>query len=418
MASASGLSAFLTQNSPAEAPATAGSSLYSDRAVSPKETFRRIRPFLASHGVTRLGRLTGMDALGIPVWQAISPNARSIVINQGKGITDLDAMVSAAMEALERIVAGKPTLETVTTSRNRLSSANECADPLASLIAKGQSDIGDDENIAWARGFDLLAHRHVWVPYGAATLDRTIEGQRFWQSSDGLASGNTLTEAVLHGLLERIERDAEVLWNISQTEVRLGACIDPASLRDTVLAELSARTGAAGLALRLFDITSDIGIPAMVALLGPQGLSSLSRARFLDVTNGSGAHPSRARAAIRAVTEAAQSRLTFISGARDDIHPDTFKRELPADIRRCMEAVPKPAMPVTIEPLTGAGPLLDLTLERLRQAGINSAIALRLSDPSLPFVVAKLFVPQLENPAGERKRQIGYRAISKTLRLI
>ena len=82
---------------------TAGlSSSYSDRAIPPEETWRRVEPLLRQHGITRLARLTGLDRIGIPVWNAVAPNARSIVINQGKGITDIDARVSAAMEALER----------------------------------------------------------------------------------------------------------------------------------------------------------------------------------------------------------------------------------------------------------------------------------------------------------------------------
>ncbi|ASR09552.1 hypothetical protein CHY08_00005 [Rhizobium leguminosarum bv. viciae] len=43
--------------------------------------------------------------------------------------------------------------------------------------------------------------------------------------------------------------------------------------------------------------------------------------RLVEVTGGTGAHPSPVRAAIRAVTEAVQSRMTYISGARDDISP-------------------------------------------------------------------------------------------------
>lgn len=81
---------------------------YSDRICSPEQTWSRIEAILPRFGITRLSRLTGLDRLGIPVWNAVSPNARSIVINQGKGITDIDAKVSAAMEALERAVAGAP----------------------------------------------------------------------------------------------------------------------------------------------------------------------------------------------------------------------------------------------------------------------------------------------------------------------
>lgn len=60
--------------------------------------------------------------------------------------------------------------------------------------------------------------------------------------------------------------------------------------------------------------------------------------RFQDVQwgHGAGAHPNPGRAAIRAVTEAAQSRLTHISGAIDDIHPETFARPLLAHLRELL----------------------------------------------------------------------------------
>ena len=87
-------------------------STYSDRACAPEETLARIAPLLPRFGITRLARVTGLDCIGIPVWNAIVPNARSIVVNQGKGLTDIDAKVSAAMEALERTIASNPVLTT------------------------------------------------------------------------------------------------------------------------------------------------------------------------------------------------------------------------------------------------------------------------------------------------------------------
>ncbi|WP_051263967.1 YcaO-like family protein [Rhizobium leucaenae] len=396
----------------------AAASLYSDRVCTAEETYRRIEPCLAGHGITRLGRLTGLDRIGIPVWQAVSPNAKSIVINNGKGITDLDAKVSAAMEALERMVAGAPAVKTISASQRELLAKGQHTDPLPSLIASGQTDIDDDEKIVWTEGHDLIADRNVWIPFGAITLDRTPRNARFWQSSDGLASGNVLTEAILHGLLERIERDAKELWDVSEPALRMDACVDPASLADPLLNELLRKIGNADLTLKLFDMTSDVKMPAFTAFLGPLEITRAKHVRYIDVTMGCGAHPSPVRAAIRAVTEAAQSRLTFISGARDDIHPEDFTRELPDSIRRCFEALPKPAARPDEALPYGAEALLRLTIDRLRQAGITSAIAVSLADGSLPFAVAKLIVPQLENPPGDRKRRFGYRAISKTLQLL
>lgn len=412
------LAEFLATHSD-QTTASSAASPYSDRACSAEETLRRIEPHLLPHGITRLACLTGLDRIGIPVWQAVSPNARSIVIHNGKGIADIEAKVSAAMEALERATAGASALASHITSRTRLLAEGHRADALPVLIAGGQPDIVDDEDLAWSEGYDLIGRQPVWVPFEAVALDRTIRTPRFWQSSDGLASGNNLAEAMLHGLLERIERDATVLWDVSTPKQRVDVCLDPASLDDPVLNQLTARIESAGLTLRLFDITSDIGIPVVVALIGPGDIGATKRVlRYFDVTLGSGAHPSLLRAAIRAVTEAAQSRLTFISGGRDDINPESFTRELPDSIRNCFEVDPKQAAAFDIVLPKGAKALLELTLERVRGAGIGSAIALPLAHRSLPFAVAKIVVPALENPAGNRKRRLGHRAISKSLHLL
>ena len=392
---------------------------YSDRAMTAAATFERVSPHLPAFGITRLGRLTGLDTIGIPVWQAVSPNARSIVIHHGKGITDIDAKVSAAMEALERAFAACPAAPGLTASRSALAARGLASDPMPALIARGEHDIGREEEIAWLAGRDLIGGSPVHVPRDSVLLDRTLGRRRFWQSSDGLASGNTLDEALLHGLLERIERDAEMLWMVSDVPTQLRACVDPTAFGDAVLDRLAAMVEDAGFALRLFDVTSDVGIPVIAAQLAPRAALQRRTAHFVEVTGGCGAHPSPARAAIRAVTEAAQSRLTFISGARDDIAPETYDRLLPAEIRARFEAVPGRLPTESLAgPLPGdAGALLEMVVDRLRDAQVGPSIAVPLSDPALPFAVAKLLVPGLENPEGARKRRFGVRALAKSLAL-
>ncbi|MGO8389042.1 YcaO-like family protein, partial [Rhizobium johnstonii] len=49
-------------------------------------------------------------------------------------------------------------------------------------------------------------------------------------------------------------------------------------------------------------------------------------ARWSHVCGGCGCHPDPVRAALRAITEAAQSRLTAIAGSRDDFSPRIYKR--------------------------------------------------------------------------------------------
>ncbi|RWX81481.1 hypothetical protein EPK99_04105 [Neorhizobium lilium] len=394
---------------------TAPSPIYSDRICSAEETLGRIKPFLPRYGITRVCRLTGLDRIGVPVWSAVSPNARSIVIHHGKGITDADARVSASMEALERSIAGNPLIDAVTATRVDLQAEGFSVDSLDSLIAQGQADIGDREMTAWVRGSDVLSKSEAWVPREAVVLDRTPEAVRFWQSSDGLASGNSILEASFHGILERIERDAETLWNIAAEEQRLETCCDPFSFKDPVIDNLVGRIARAGLSVRLFDITSDIGIPCFAAFLGPVVIGRLSQPRFIDVTKGSGAHPDPLRAAIRAITEAIQSRLTYISGARDDIYPETFQRPLPREFSSYFNAHPRPMPFQKTTGSTRLGTMFDSVLDKLRNISISSVIVVPLTQPDLPFSVAKVFVPDLENPHGARRRQFGSRAISKAL---
>lgn len=366
-------------------------------------------------GISRLARLTGLDKIGIPVWNAVSPNAKSIVINQGKGVTDIDAKVSAAMEALERAVACSPSVPARTATQRDLRDNGDRALALPGLVAAGQADLGDDERIAWLRGFDLVDGVTTWVPREAAILDRTIDGCRYWQSSDGLASGNTETEAILHGLLERIERDAETLWRLQPLLSKHSGCIDPISFEDPVLDDMTARITAAGLQLRLFDITSDIGIPCCAATLADAGILSAKRARYHDVTIGHGAHPVARRAAIRAVTEAAQSRLTYISGARDDVYHETFTRELPRETQRLFEAAPQRKAVTSTEVIGGPQALLSHVMQRLEKARIQTVIVVPLLQDAAPFSVVKVFVPDLENPDGLRKRRFGERALARAL---
>jgi len=395
---------------------TAGVLSYSDRACSPEETLRRIEPFLPTFGVSRLARLTGLDKIGIPVWSAISPNARSIVINQGKGITDNDAKVSAAMEAIERAVACAPAVPTRMASRRTLCENGDRALTLPGLVATGQPDLGDDETVAWLRGFDLADEATTWVPLHATTLDRTIEGCRYWLSSDGLASGNTETEAILHGLLERIERDAETLWRLLPLSGKLRSCIDPASFEDPLLDQMARQITACGLNLRLFDMTSDVAVPCYAATLADAGILTARQPRYHDVTIGHGAHLVARRAAIRAVTEAAQSRLTYISGARDDVFAETFIRSLPGETQRLFEAVPQRKTTIPTGAEGGLPALLRFLMQRLREARIRSVVVVPLvEEGAVPFSVVKVLVPGLENPDGLRKRRFGERALARAL---
>jgi ribosomal protein S12 methylthiotransferase accessory factor len=78
------------------------------RIISPDDTLTRIAPRAPQIGITRLGNVTGLDRIGIPVAVAIRPNSRSVSVSQGKGLGLSQALASALMEAIELFHAEEP----------------------------------------------------------------------------------------------------------------------------------------------------------------------------------------------------------------------------------------------------------------------------------------------------------------------
>ncbi len=386
------------------------------RACSPGETLHRVSPFLRRLGITRLGRQTGLDQIGIPVWCAFAPNAKAIVIAQGKGMDDDAAKTSAAMEAVERSVATNPSCELRIASQKELEASGNPSNTLGSLLSPHAKAVTPNEDIPWVRARHMLNDDDIWLPFEAIHLDRTGSAPRYWQSSDGLASGNTRDEALLHGLLERVERDALTLWQVTPAAKRYKSAIDTKTIAQPALRTALDKIARAGLDIVLFDITTDLEIPCIVALLGPRSRANIHSIRHVDITLGAGASTSPATAAMRAITEAVQSRMTFIGGARDDLLPDIFSQPADGMTIAAMDMPPSRTLhdlPILCTESTEQS--LQLVLDQLSQQGICDIFAVDLAPEWLPASVVKVFAPQLENPDGERHRRFGSRALSKVL---
>ncbi len=383
----------------------------SDRLRRATETVAHMRQNFARFGITRLADVTGLDCIGIPVWMAVRPNSKTLAVSQGKGLSNAAAQASAVMEAAEVATAERPAFETRIASMQELAAAGERALPCANLVARGQKPLADDEPVAWVEGYDLLQDRTAWVPAEAVVLASAPVGgrARYWQSTDGLASGNILLEAVVHGLCERIERDASVLWQFLSDADVLDRCVDPASLEDEAVDTLVAQVDRAGFRVRLFDITSDVGVPVAFAIIAPRPDGFEQHWKHFDLSSGSGCHPSLARAAIRAITEAAQSRVTSITGARDDFDPDLYHTQLKADLKPYLVA--KPARRAVRADEPGSEANLAFMLSKLRDVGVRAVVAVPL-DVGEGFAVAKVVVPELENPPGNRRQRFGRRALT------
>ena len=118
---------------------------------------------------------------------------------------------------------------------------------------------------------------------------------------------------------------------------------------------------------------------------------------------GSGCHPLRAIALLRALTEAAQSRVTMIAGARDDIRRAHYQRACSRDnLEQLREHVRAPATrafaAAPSHDLASFDEDLTLALGLLRRAGLEQVAVLDLSLPGIPASVVRVVVPGLGVP--------------------
>ncbi|MGO6785210.1 YcaO-like family protein [Rhizobium ruizarguesonis] len=396
---------------------SAGVSDYHDRAITPAQTLAAIRPHLREFGITRVGLLTALDVLNIPVAFATRPNSHTLSVFQGKGIDNDAAMTSAAMEAVETRIAEIAPADLTQATVDSMRAEHAAMIDLDNVARCAPDEIGSSP-IAWCTGLDILSGSSVFVPWWLVGLDH--RGERpagFEQSSDGLASGNTPSEAVLHGLCELVERDAWALTQLKSPERLRESRIDPASFGDAVIDVMTDRITRAGMKLLLLDMTTDIGVPAFLAVIMPGNLSDRVDARWSHVCGGCGCHPDPVRAALRAITEAAQSRLTAIAGSRDDFSPRIYQRldrsaamqqvvELCEGDGRMRSFQARHRRPATIQESIGH------IADRLTATGIEQIVVVPFPHRALPISVVRVIVPGLEVDISGQYIQLGMRAVN------
>ncbi|MFD8964311.1 YcaO-like family protein [Streptomyces sp. NPDC059568] len=302
------------------------------RARTPEDTWYALEPELKRLGITRVARLTDLDHLGIPVWTAIRPPAHTLVTSQGKGATDQLAKISAVLESAELWHAEQP--PTTTPVRGTYRSLDPPY-PMALLPVKLDHEGLKEIELDWVTGTGLTSGQDIPVPAGLARrrLRRDVRLlDLFHVTSNGLACGNTMDEAVLHALFEVVERDVLHRDYISGGQRR--TLIDPQSVDDPYCRDLIDRFLAAGMFLEIALVDSEHQIPVCAAYIWSED--------YPVVFAGSGCHRDPHIALSRALTEAAQSRLTCIAGTRDDLdsHENAFAAR---------PSSPRPAWPGTAD---------------------------------------------------------------------
>jgi ribosomal protein S12 methylthiotransferase accessory factor len=384
------------------------------RAAAPSATLARFENLADALGITRLANVTGLDYLGIPVFMAVRPNARSLSVSQGKGLDEASAAASAFMEAAELAHAELAPLRRRVASYAALKAIARAADPRA-LPRLNDVSLTSRTNLSWVKGMDLTDGLPAFVPFDlvhARFDERPRKPSPFFRGSNGLASGNNFLEAACAGICETIERDATSLWRLSPPEDKGARRLALGSVTDRDCRALLDRLRDRGIAVAVWDTTTDIGVACFLCRIQEAHDNS---GFALGAFWGAGCHLSREVALARAITEAAQTRLTYIVGSRDDLSRsayarrapdifDTIRDDLEHDVATCTFAdVPSNPHP------TFEGDLRTL-LRLLRGACLEQVIAVDLTDERFGMPVVRIIVPGLESDDEHNRQRLGWRA--------
>jgi thioglycine synthase len=292
------------------------------RAIAPEKTIINVESKLRAAGVTRVAEITHLDRVGIPVYTAIRPSAAegAVSIYAGKGATKPQAKASAMMESFERYSA-----ELHDDQKERLEcgvyeDTDRYLHPRALILPNLLFD-PDRSEIDWVKSTNLKDDTIVFVPANAVYHPYIPESavKLFQSNTNGLASGNRLEEAVFHGIMEVVERDA---WSIFESKREPKPEIKCENTDNQIIKDILTMFKQAGVHVKLLNLTADVEITTVAAVSEDTILKDPAL-----LTLGVGTHLDPEVAVIRALTEVAQSRATQIHGTREDTIRAVFMRK-------------------------------------------------------------------------------------------
>jgi ribosomal protein S12 methylthiotransferase accessory factor len=383
------------------------------------ETHRSRTPESTLHFVENIRDLVSMidfreasdlDRIGIPVFTChrIRPD-NSKTSHTGKGVSQIQAQVSLTMESIERYSSefmDEYRNKLVKGSYNQLNQKFNILDP-HELILSNDSDYNHDRYIHWGWGYDLARNEDILVPACAVYHPYHLDDVFLMDThTNGIASGNTTEEAVVHGLAEVIERDA---WSIARyTRSYSDALFIEDEPANQFIIKIFEKFELAGIEIVAKDITSDIGVPVIAAFSRDLVYPTMKP------IDGFGAHLDPRVAMIRSLLEIVTTRALLIQkfgieGICEPITAYLGDREGNDDPR--FYAYDQKGLR-DIEVDYSKDILLDVRniIGKLEARGLERVIAVDLTRPDTGIPTVRMIVPGLEAYCYDRTR-IGVRIL-------
>ncbi len=377
--------------------------LETHRSKTPESTLKFVEDMKDALGMLDLHDATDVERLQIPVFlcNRIRPD-RSETSHTGKGVSAIQARVSLTMESIERYSSeyrDEYAGTLVKGAYNRLRDQYNVLDPL-SLILSSRSDYDHDREIFWVWGTDLVASEDILVPACAVYHPFHLEDTFLMEThTNGIAAGNTLEEAIIHGTAEVIERDA---WSIAQYNRTFA---DALSVEDTpgnaFIIDIINRYEHAEIEIVAKDITSDIGVPVVAAF------SRDLRHEGMIPVDGFGAHLDPRVAAVRALLEIATTRALFLAKYGLERMQDSlphYYREDDEDPR--FYAFHQKGLGEIPSDFTGdIAADIRLMIAKLCRQGLDKVVAVDLTRPDIGIPTVRMIVPGMEAMCFDRSRK-------------
>lgn len=383
-----------------------GSSLRTKRA---EETIALASKFGARLGITRVTDITRMDRLGLPVFASIRPRGQTLRVHAGKGLTHQDAEVGAWMEAVEYAVAEPQATNWVQRSIKISEIAHQFVDGMkfVDFVPRSGIEVSSNAEVTCVQCEELRTSQKYWIPAQLIFIPLTYqhEPNLFGGTTNGLASGNSIDEASLHALLEVLERDCISLNKARDRSI----FVNP----DSFPAPFSTMQNAwrkLGVFLTVRRIPNVFDLPCYQAMLHEPSSATI------NLSTGFGLHIDSDIALTRAITEAAQSRLSHIQGSRDDVTffyskygkwESSFRNGLEASIVSTFTSKALSEDYFDSEATSNffcIEEVLASLMNRLSQKGFHNVFRYCFASPIEPLYVVKIVVPKCEHVEHNVKR--------------
>lgn len=363
--------------------------------------------------------ITGTAILGTYT-EGRMPTVPDPQIGSGKGLREVDALIGAFGEAIERYSASRYRKQDLLVCPASDLGAAAFDSRRLCLYSEEQYGPGfpytrfdPDRPIHWVEGFWIDTREKVWVPALPTYFNfQVCSHDLFCQvSSNGLAAGADVEDASLRALFELIERDAFLLTWLGKLPARRLA-VD--SSLEAGAREVVRLLGEHGLAVELYHLDVGTGIPTVVALGLGDGIHW--PAAFVALST----HTDPRIAARKAVLELAHVGPYLVRLLAEKAHIPATPEEVenlddhalyyaPAerlaafDFLRAGETVSLGDLPA------GDPPTLEACAERLDRAGVRVA-AVDVTSPDValgPFRVARALGTDMQPiHFGERYRRL------------